>query len=465
MHYVEPYKIKMIEYIEKGTLEERAKWIAEANYNLYNLKSNQVFINLISDSGTGAVSNIQCAEMMLADESYAGESSYFYLKEIVHEIMECEYFLPTHQGRGAENIICSTLIKLGDVIPGNIHYSTTSSNIKNCGGNPVNCIVESAYDIESEDLFKGNMDVEKLKNVIDANRGKVPFVILVITCNTLGSQPVSMSNIKEVSKICKENNIPLFLDASRFAENAYLIKMLEESYKEKAIKEIVKEMFSYSDGFIMSCKKDGLSTIGGIVGLKNKDVFTKAKNFSLLYEGYYTHGGMSSRDLKMLGRGIMEAIDFDYLDAREKQVFKLGKRLEEIGIPIVKPYGGHAIYINAEKFYKNVPLEEYPAQLLGYELYLEGGVRGNASNIKIKKSDLENSTVKIKNYSLLRLSIPRRTYTDNHIMYVSEILCRIWESRDEKTKGFLRKEGEEFFNLNNYTMEFVPNFKIIGGSI
>ncbi|MBB6631390.1 tryptophanase [Clostridium algidicarnis] len=459
MNYVEPYKIKMIEYIEKGTLEERKRWIKEANYNLYNLKSNQVFINLIFDSGTGSMSNIQWAEIMLADESYAGESSYFYLKEIVYEIMGCDYCLPTHQGRGAENIICSTLIEPGDIIPSNIHYSTTSSNIKNCGGKPVNCIVESAYDIETEDLFKGNIDVEKLKNVIDNNIGKIPFIILTITCNTLGSQPVSMSNIKDVSKICKENNILLFLDASRFAENAYSIKMIEESYREKGIKEIVNEMFSYSDGFIMSCKKDGLSTTGGIVGLKNKDIFMKAKNFCLLYEGYFTHGGMSSRDLKMIGRGIKEAVDFNCLDARSKQVFKLGKKLDEIGIPIVKPYGGHAIYIDARKFYENVPLEEYPAQLLGYELYLEGGVRGNASNIKIKKSDVQNSTVEIKNYSLLRLSIPRRTYTDNHIMYVAEVLYSIWEKRESKSKGFLRKDKGDFFNLNNYTMEFVSNFK------
>lgn len=454
MRYVEPYKIKMIERIEKGTLEQRKNWIKEADYNFYNLRSDQVFINLISDSGTGAMSSLQWAEMFMADESYAGDSSYFYLKEIVNEIMGCEYYLPTHQGRGAENIICSTLIKQGDIIVGNMHYNTISSNIINCGGKAIDCAIESVYNIENENSFKGNIDIKKLINIIEMNRGKIPFVVITVTCNTIGSHPVSMENIKQVSEICKENDILLFFDASRFAENAYLIKMREEGFREKEIIEIVKEMFSYCNGFIMSCKKDALSTIGGLVGLKNKDVYTKAKNFCLLYEGYFTHGGMSSRDLRMIGEGIKEAIEFSHLDARENQVFKLGKALEERGIPIVKPYGGHAIYIDAEKFYKNVPLDEYPAQLLGYELYLESGVRAHSSNIDI----CESTEGELKRYSLLRLSVPRRTYTDNHIMYVIDAVYELWKKREEKNKGFSKKENIEFLNLNNYTMEFIPNF-------
>lgn len=434
--YAESYKIKMVENIRKSTRKERETWIRKANYNLFNLRSDQIFIDLLTDSGTGAMSDKQWSEMMLGDESYAGASSYYKLKNAVKEITGFEYFLPTHQGRAAENVLFSVLIKEGDIIPGNAHFDTTKGHIEFRRAIAVDCTIGEAYNTSIEHPFKGNVDLEKLEAVLKNNPiEKIPFVILTLTCNTAGGQPVSMKNIKEVYSLARKYKTMVVFDSARFAENAYFIKTRESGYDSKTIKEIAWEMFSYADIMTMSSKKDAIVNMGGFIGLHNEEIFRKASMYNILFEGYITYGGLSGRDMNALAQGLYEGTEFDYLESRIGQVEYLGKKLYDFGVPVLIPIGGHAVFIDAKRFLSRVPKEEFQAQTLAIELYLEGGIRGVEIGTLLADRDPKTRENRYPQLDLMRLAIPRRVYTNNHMDYTAVALANIYERRDKITNG------------------------------
>lgn len=434
--WAEPYKMKAVEEIYHSTKEERQKWIEEAEFNLFNLASRYVYVDLLTDSGTGSMSDKQWAEMLKGDESYAGSESYLKLREVVRNLLGIPYFLPTHQGRAAENILFSMLLKEGNVVPGNSHFDTTKGHIEFRKAEAIDCTVDEAFDINDTSPFKGNIDLEKLEEVYKAHpKENIPLCMITVTCNSSGGQPVSMENIKAVKALSDKYGIPVFLDAARFAENAYFIKVREEGYADKTIKEIVKEMFTYCDGFTMSAKKDGLVNIGGLLGMRDEKLYRSCGNLGIIYEGFITYGGLAGRDLAALAQGLMEATEFPYLKARVDQVEYLGNKLIEYGIPIQKPIGGHAIFVDALSFLPNVPREEYPAQTLGIELYLEAGVRGVEIGTLLADRDPETRENRYPKLELLRLAIPRRTYTYKHMDYVAAALKNIYDRRDKIDSG------------------------------
>ncbi|MBT32670.1 MAG: tyrosine phenol-lyase [Thalassobius sp.] len=435
--YIEPYKIKMVESIKKSTVEERKQWIKEAKYNLFKLSSDKVIIDLLTDSGTGAMSDMQWAEMMQGDESYAGSRSFEKLQSIVKELTGFPYFIPTHQGRAAENVLFSSLVKEGDLVPGNSHFDTTKGHIEFRKATAVDCTIDEAFDTSSLHPFKGNVDIQKLQEVIASNPlEKIPFVILTLTCNTAGGQPVSMQNIREVSALCKQYNIPLYFDSARFAENAYFIKVREEEFADKSIKEIVKEMFSYGDGMTMSAKKDGIVNMGGFISLRDAQVYQQCTTFNIMYEGFITYGGMSGRDMGALARGLDEATEFDYLESRIQQVHYLGNRLVEFGVPVQQPFGGHAIYVDADRFVPNIAKAEYRAQALAIELYITAGIRGVEIGTIMADRDPVTRDNRYPKLELVRLAIPRRTYTLSHMEYVAVALKNIYDTRHEAKFGY-----------------------------
>jgi tryptophanase len=434
---VEPYKTKMVEYIKPSTLEERQKWIKDANYNLFNLTSEKVFIDLLTGSGTGAMSDKQWAEMMIGDESFAGSQSFLKLKETVNRITRFKYFLPTHQGRAAENVLFSGLVKEGDLVLGNPHFDTTKGHIEFRKATAIDCTINEAFDTSVDHPFKGNVDIEKLEKVLKDNpKDKIPFVIITITCNSAGGQPVSMNNIKKVSEICKKYHIPLLVDAARFAENAYFIKIREVGYRDHTIKEIAKELFSYTDGMTMSAKKDGLVNMGGFIALNNEEVYKKAMVFNIMFEGFITYGGMNGRDMGALAVGLDEATEFDYLETRAEQVAFLGKRLVEFGLPVLQPFGGHAIFLDANKFVPTIPRDEYRAQALAVELYIVGGIRSVEMGTILADRDPFKRKNRYPELELVRLAIPRRTYSLNHMSYIAAVIKNIYDTRAEARRGY-----------------------------
>ncbi len=435
--YAEPYKIKTVEKIYRSTRADRERWIKEAKYNLFKLKSRQVFIDLLTDSGTGAMSDEQWAEMMRGDESYAGSRSYDLLQQTVEHLTGYRFLIPTHQGRGAENVLFSALVKEGDLIPGNMHFDTTKAHIELRNAVAVDCTIDEAYDTAHYHPFKGNIDLDKLEDVFKKNpRERIPFVILTVTCNTAGGQPVSMENIRGVSALCKQYGIPLYFDAARFAENAYFIKKRERAYKDKTIKEIVREMFSYGDGMLMSAKKDGLVNIGGFIALNDEEIYRKAIVYNILYEGFITYGGMAGRDMGALAVGLDEATEFDYLESRVEQVHYLGRRLMELDVPVQQPIGGHAIYLDANRFVPTIPREQFRAQALAVELYIVGGIRGVEIGTIMADRDPVTRRNRYPKLELVRLAIPRRVYTNNHMNYVAEVLKKIYDTRHEAKTGY-----------------------------
>ncbi|MBT3174299.1 MAG: tryptophanase [Lentimicrobiaceae bacterium] len=448
----ESYKIKMVEAIRLSTMDERVTWIKKANYNLFNLKSDHVFIDLLTDSGTGAMSDKQWSEMMLGDESYAGASSYYKLKNAIQDITGFEYFLPTHQGRAAENVLFSTLIKKGDIIPGNSHFDTTKAHIEHRKSYAVDCTINEAFDTEVNHPFKGNIDIVKLEKVLTENPvEKIPLIIVTITCNSSGGQPVSMQNMKKVSKVAKKYGIPVYYDSARFAENAYFIKKREKGYSDKSIREIVKEMFSYADGMTMSSKKDAIVNMGGFLGLRQKEIFDRASVFNILYEGFNTYGGMSGRDMNALAQGLYEGTEFSYLETRINQVAFLGQMLKDKGIPVQFPFGGHAIFVDAKKFLPHLPKEEFVAQTLAVELYIEGGVRAVEIGSIMADRDPDSGLNRYPDLELMRLAIPRRTYTNDHMKYIAAAIINVFERRDKITKGL--KIVKEAPILRHFTVE------------
>ncbi|MFK5959189.1 MAG: tryptophanase [Lutibacter sp.] len=435
--YAEPYKIKMVESINRSTREQRLKWIKEANYNLFNLSSDKVFIDLLTDSGTGSMSDKQWGEIMVGDESYAGSSSFLKLKKTVKKITGFTYFLPTHQGRAAENVLFSTLVKEGDVVPGNSHFDTTKGHIEFRKATAIDCTIDEAFDTSIIHDFKGNVDIQKLKKVFETYPlEKIPFVILTITCNSSGGQPVSIENVREVSKICKKYKTPLIFDSARFAENAYFIKKREKGYENKTIKEIVKEVFSYGDGMTMSAKKDGLVNMGGFIALNSEKIFKQATVYTIMFEGFITYGGMNGRDMGALAQGLDEATEFDYLESRVEQVAYLGKKLVEYGVPVQQPIGGHAVFLDANKFVPTIPREEYRAQALAIEIYVVGGIRGVEIGTVLADRDPVTRENRYPDLELVRLAIPRRTYTHNHMEYIAAVLEKIYDTRKEAKSGF-----------------------------
>ncbi len=435
--FAENYKIKMVEPIYRSTREERETWIRDAHYNLFNLKSSQVFIDLLTDSGTGAMSDRQWGAIMTGDESYAGSSSFFNLKEKVTDLFGFDYLLPVHQGRAAENVLFSVLVKEGDVVPGNSHFDTTKGHIEFRKAKAVDCTIDEAFDTQNLHPFKGNIDIDKLKDVFDTYpKEQIPLVVVTLTCNTSGGQPVSMENMRQVKELAEEYGVPVIYDSARFAENAYFIKQREEEYKHVSIKNIVREMYSYADGMTMSSKKDGIVNMGGLLAMKYKEWYDKATVFNIMYEGYVTYGGMAGRDMNALAAGLDEVTENEYLETRINQVHYLGNQLIEYGIPVQQPLGGHAVFVDAKRFLPHVPKEEYIAQTLAVELYLEAGVRGVEVGTLLADRDPETQLNRYPKLEFLRLAIPRRTYTNSHMDVVAAGLKNIFDRRDKIKHGY-----------------------------
>jgi tryptophanase len=432
----EPFKIKMVENIYKSTKEQRENWLQDAYFNLFNLKSEQVFIDLLTDSGTGAMSDKQWSAIMVGDESYAGASSYYKLKDAVKDITGFNYFLPTHQGRAAENVLFSVLVKEGDIVPGNSHFDTTKGHIEFRKAKAVDCTIDEASDTTVWHPFKGNVDIEKLENVFNTNPSdKISCIIVTITNNTAGGQPVSMSNLREVSRLSHKFGVKLIIDSARFAENAYFIKMREDGYADKDIRDIAREMFSYSDGMTMSSKKDAIVNMGGFIGFREEELFHQASTYNIIYEGFITYGGMSGRDMNALAQGLYEGTEFSYLESRINQVARLGKKMKEYEIPVLEPFGGHAIFIDAKKFLQYIPKEEFPAQTLALEIYAEGGVRGVEIGALMADRDPIMRQNRYPDLETVRLALPRRVYTDNHMDYVAAVVRNVFERRNSIKRG------------------------------
>lgn len=435
--FSESYKIKMVEPLRKTTREQREKWIKEAKYNLFNLRSEQVFIDLLTDSGTGAMSDRQWSALMMGDESYAGARSYYELKESIEKILGFPYFLPTHQGRAAENVLFSALVKSGDIVPGNSHFDTTKGHIEFRKAKAIDCTIDEAFDTEVDHPFKGNLDLNKLEKILKENsKEKIPFICVTVTCNSSGGQPVSIENLKAVYELSRKYDVPTMFDSARFAENAYFIKLREKGYQDKSIKEIVKAMYQYADMMTMSSKKDGLVNIGGFIGMNDKELHRQCSTFNIMFEGYVTYGGMAGRDMSALAVGLDESTEFDYLETRIKQVEYLGNKLIEYGVPVQHPIGGHAVFIDAKKVLCNVPKEEYQAQTLGIELYLEAGIRGVEIGTLLADRDPETRENRYPDLELLRLAIPRRAYTNNHMDVIAVALKNVFDRRDKITSGY-----------------------------
>jgi len=433
--FAESWKIKMVEPIRKSTRLEREKWLKESHYNVFQLEAEKVYIDLLTDSGTGAMSDRQWAALMMGDESYAGASSFINLKNKITELTGFQYIIPTHQGRAAENVLFSYLIKEGDIVPGNSHFDTTKGHIEARKAIAYDCTIDEAKNTQLEIPFKGNVDPKKLEKVLSEHHDKIPFIIITVTNNTAGGQPVSMQNIKEVRMIAHKYKKPVLIDAARFAENAYFIKLREKGYNNKTIKEITKEMFSYADGMTMSAKKDGIVNMGGFIATRLEDWYEGAKGYCIQYEGYLTYGGMSGRDMNALTVGLDENTEFDNLETRIRQITYLAAKLDEYGIPYQRPAGGHAIFVDAGKVLTHVPKEEFPAQTLTVELYLEAGVRGCEIGYLLADRDPVTRENRFGGLDFLRLAIPRRVYTNNHMDVIAVALKNVFDRRESITRG------------------------------
>lgn len=433
--FAESWKIKMVEPIRKSTRAEREEWLKAANYNVFQLRAEQVYIDCLTDSGTGSMSDRQWSAMMLGDESYAGATSFYKFEETVRRILGLHYVIPTHQGRAAENVLFSFLVKEGNVIPGNAHFDTTKGHIEARKAFAIDVTTDDAKDAQLEVPFKGNVSLEKLEKVLKENPGNVSFMVLTVTNNTVGGQPVSMENIKATCALCHRYGVPVVMDSARFAENAYFIKTREPGYADKTIKEIVLEMYADADAATMSCKKDAIVNMGGFIATRKEDWYEGAKSFCIPYEGYLTYGGLNGRDLNAVAVGLDENTEFDMLETRIHQVQYLAKKLDEYGIPYQRPVGGHGVFIDADKVLTHVPKEEFPAQTLTCELYLEAGIRGCEIGYMLADRDPVTHENRFGGLDLLRLAIPRRVYTDNHMDVIAAALKNVYDRRELVTRG------------------------------
>ena len=427
----EPYRIKTVEPIRLIDREQRKARLVAAGYNVFRLEAEDVYIDLMTDSGTSAMSASQWAGIMTGDESYAGSRSFSRLKQAVQEVLGFEHVLPTHQGRPAEHLLFRTLVKPGQIVPFNAPFDSTEAHVSVAGGTAVACVAEVAYQPSVAHPFKGDVDLRKLRSVIETQGAdKVPLIMVTLTNNAGGGQPVSMANLRAVRALAEEFAIPVYLDAARCAENAYFIQQREEGYSDKSVAEIVKEQFSYADGCTFSCKKDALVNIGGLFATRSRAVYEQIVPLLILYEGYVTYGGMAGRDLEALAIGLREMVNDDYIRHRVRQVERLGERLIAAGIPIVRPTGGHAVCVDAAAFLTHLPRSQFPAEALTAELYLEGGIRAvGLGSLAFMKEDPATGAIKFPKMELLRLAIPRRAYTDSHMEVVSAALIRLYQRR------------------------------------
>ncbi len=450
--HIPPFKTKVVEPVYFRSREERAQKIEEVHFNLFNLHSDWVIIDLMTDSGTGAMSEQQWAEVMLGDESYAGSESYFKLQRAVKDIMGFDFLAPTHQGRAAENILFSAVVKEGDVIPGNAHFDTTKGHIEFRKAEALDCTIQEAFDTRKYHPFKGNIDLDRLEHVIQTyGKERIPFINLTVTCNTVGGQPVSLENIQETKELAEKYGIPVYMDIARYAENAYFIKTREKAYQDWSLKDIVQEMFREVEVVWMSSKKDGLVNIGGFIATNDEALYDKLGQFTIIYEGFLTYGGMSGRAMGALAVGLKEGIQYDYLNDRIEQVQYLAGQLRDYNIPIQEPVGGHAIYIDAKKLLPHIPQSQYPAQVLGVEAYIEGGVRGVEIGTLLADRDPQTGLDRIPKMELLRLAIPRRVYSRNHMDYVAATLANVAERREQLSAGFKIKRQAPI--LRHFTVE------------
>jgi tyrosine phenol-lyase len=429
-YMAEPYKIKMVEPIAVTTREQREAAIRRAGWNTFLLTTDDVYIDLLTDSGTNAMSDNQWAGLMLGDEAYSGSRNFRNLEATVRELYGFKYVVPTHQGRGAENILSQIMIKPGDYVPGNMYFTTTRAHQELNGATFRDIIIDEAHDPESEHPFKGNVDLDKLQALIDeVGAERIPYICVAVTVNLAGGQPVSMANLKAVYELAQKYNIKVMMDATRCVENACFIKHREPGYENKTIQEIIREMYTYADGCTMSGKKDGIVNIGGFLALNDEELYQKATSLVVVYEGMPSYGGMTGRDMEALARGIRESMDYNFIAHRLAQVQYLGDKLIEAGIPVVKPIGGHAVFLDARQFYPHIPQDEFPAQMLAAQLYLESGVRSMERGIISAGRDKSGNHYYPK-LELVRLTIPRRVYTYAHLDVVAEAVKECYKNRN-----------------------------------
>jgi tryptophanase len=451
----EPFRIKVTEAIRLIPRPDREARLRDAGYNLFGLKAEDIFIDLLTDSGTGAMSHEQWAALMHGDESYAGARSYFRLKAAVEDIFGFDYFVPTHQGRAAENILSAALVKPGQYVPSNMHFDTTDANIRARGGRPTNLIIDEAYDPRDPHPFKGNMDVAKLRAFIErVGPTNISLGMVTITNNAGGGQPVSMANLKAIAETYHAFGIPFFIDAARYAENCYFVKLREKGYERKSVLEIARELFQLADGITMSAKKDAIVNIGGLLCMNDRTLFENVKNELILREGFPTYGGLAGRDLDAIAVGLYEGLDETYLAYRLAQTAYLASGLNAAGIATIQPPGGHAVYVDAAQMLPHIPQSEYPGQALAIELYLEGGIRGTEiGSVMFAFPEPETGKMIYPKLELLRLAIPRRTYTQSHMDYVVECTSRI-KDRAAGMKGYRFTYAPEL--LRHFTARFEP---------
>ncbi len=451
----EPFRIKMIEPIRLINQADREKALGDAGYNLFGLRAEDVFIDMLTDSGTGAMSAAQWAGIMMGDESYAGARSYYHLSEVMQDIFGFEFFVPTHQGRAAESIITHLLIKPGDKIPSNMHFDTTDGNIRARQGQPVNLVNDQAFDTKAILPFKGNLDTDKLKTFIqETGVENIPFGTITITNNAGGGQPVSLKNIRAVSEIYRQNGIPFFIDACRFAENAFFIKQREPGYQDKTIIEIAREIFELADGAWMSAKKDALVNIGGFLAVRDEALFQKISNELILREGFVSYGGLAGRDLEAMAIGLREGLDEYYLAYRLGQTAYLAETLQAAGMPILEPAGGHAVYLDAGSFLPHIPQAAFPGQALAVALYQYGGIRGvEIGSVMFAYPHPDTQEMVYPKLDLVRLAIPRRVYTQSHLDFIGETVKEIVPIKDQ-LRGYQFTYAPKL--LRHFTARFKP---------
>ncbi|MEA3200714.1 MAG: tryptophanase [Thermoplasmata archaeon] len=445
----EPYRIKAVERIRRTSREERARLLAAAGYNVFALASDDVYVDLLTDSGVGAMSDRQWAGLMVGDESYAGARSFRHFEAAVKELLGFPRVIPTHQGRGAEHVLCAALVKAGDVVPGNAHFDTTKAHIEHRGGVALDVTIDEASKARSQHPFKGNVDVPKLRAALRDHRGKVPFVLVTVTCNTVGGQPVSLANLREVRAACDEAGVPLVLDIARYAENSLFVKRRERP--EMSVRDIARATMDLADAATMSAKKDAYVNIGGFLAVRSTGLFDKVAPYAVLYEGFLTYGGLAGRDLEAMAIGLAEGLDEDTLAHRVGQVHGLGRGLEAAGIPVLTPYGGHAIYVDAAAFLPHLTRAQLPAQALVAELYLEGGVRAVEVGTVMAGRDPASGQDRYPDLELVRLAVPRRTYTQAHLDHVVATAKAVW-ARRASVKG-IRFQAETPI-LRHFTSTF-----------
>jgi tyrosine phenol-lyase len=430
--WAEPWKVKVVEPIHMTTREYREKCMAEAGYNTFLLRSEDVYIDLLTDSGTNAMSDNQWAGMMLGDEAYAGSKNFYHLWDNVTQYYGYKYVVPTHQGRGAEHILSQVTTKKGDYIPGNMYFTTTRLHQELAGGTFVDVIIDEAHDPANEHPFKGDVDLNKLQRLIDeVGAEKIPYIAIAGTVNMAGGQPQSMANMRELRQFCNRYQIPIVLDATRAIENAYFIQQREAGYKDKKVAEILKEYCSYTDSCTMSAKKDTLVNIGGWLATNDEELFEEARNMVVVYEGLHTYGGLAGRDMEAMARGIVESVEDDHIRARVGQVEYLGQHLIDWGVPIVRPIGGHAVFLDARAFYEHIPQDQFPAQALAADLYIDSGVRSMERGIVSAGRDPKTGDNRHPKLELVRLTIPRRVYTQAHMDVVAESVLEVYEQREQ----------------------------------